>query len=141
MSKPLTLEQLREMDGKKVLFKPSWFKNAEVFTVRLTNNLWHGYIVNGDGLCIELEAASERGVYAYPPTHIDREAWEGCEFCRNADFGEYGFKIGKRFSKISSACGSWSFPKDEQFAYCPKCGKPLSEEAWKELEKRVRGEK
>ena len=25
--------------------------------------------------------------------------------------------------------------------FCPNCGRPLTEEAWKELEKRVRGEK
>lgn len=31
----------------------------------------------------------------------------------------------------------FSFP----VLYCPKCGQPLTEEAWKELEKRVRGEK
>lgn len=63
--------------------------------------------------------------------HIDREAWTGCtcntkekscctcvslrcQFC----IGESEYKQGK---------------------YCSACGRPLTEEAWAELEKRVRG--
>lgn len=68
---------------------------------------------------------------AYPPARIDREAWTGCtcntkskscctcvslrcQFC----IGESEYKRGK---------------------YCSACGRPLTEEAWAELEKRVRG--
>ena len=75
---------------------------------------------------------------AYPPAHIDREAWEPCEFCGKADFGEYGFEIGRSYVKIACALGSWRFPTEEQFHFCPKCGRPLAEEAWAELEKRMR---
>lgn len=109
--------------------------------------------LNGWGIMLENICSAYHGIfdveeygktwlaYAYPPVHIDIEAWEACEFCKRADFGEFGFEISKHYAKISCALASWRFPKEEQFSYCPKCGKPLSEEAWQELEKRVRGEK
>ena len=53
----------------------------------------------------------------------------GCEFCNRADFGEFGFEITNHYAKISCALGSWRFPKSEQFLFCPKCGKPLTDEA------------
>lgn len=53
----------------------------------------------------------------------------GCEFCNREDFGEFGFEITKHYAKISCALGSWRFPKGEQFLFCPKCGKPLTDEA------------
>ena len=80
----------------------------------------------------------EDAANAYPPAHIDRGAWEPCEFCGKADFGEYGFGIGRNYVKIACALGSWRFPTEEQFHFCPKCGHPLTEEAWAELEKRMR---
>lgn len=57
------------------------------------------------------------------------KVWPGCEFCNRADFGEFGFEITKHYAKISCALGSWRFPKGEQFLFCPKCGKPLTDEA------------
>ena len=63
----------------------------------------------------------------------------GCDFCNCADFGEFGFEITKHYAKICCALGSWRFPQNEQFMFCPKCGKPLTDEAvdimlerWKE---------
>lgn len=67
------------------------------------------------------------------------ETGEPCEFCEKADFGEFGFEITKHYAKISGALGSYRFPKERQFSYCPKCGRPLTEEAWAELERRARG--
>lgn len=74
---------------------------------------------------------------------ISREQVEkvcsGCDFCNTADFGEFGFEITKHYAKICCALGSWRFPEKEQFLFCPKCGKPLTDEAvdmmlerWKE---------
>lgn len=60
------------------------------------------------------ELGATWNAYAYPPAHIDREAWEPCDFCRG-DKEKYGLK------------------------YCQNCGRPLTEEAWAELEKRLRG--
>ena len=53
----------------------------------------------------------------------------GCDFCNMADFGEFGFEITKHYAKICCALGSWRFPGKEQFLFCPKCGKPLTDEA------------
>ena len=67
------------------------------------------------------------------------KVWSGCDFCNTADFGEFGFEITKHYAKICCALGSWRFPEKEQFLFCPKCGKPLTDEAvemvmerWKE---------
>ena len=46
--------------------------------------------------------------------YIDREAWEPCSEC-----AANHFMMGDK--------------------YCCECGRPLTEEAWAELEKRVRG--
>ena len=57
------------------------------------------------------------------------KVWSGCDFCNTADFGEFGFVITKHYAKICCALGSWRFPEKEQFLFCPKCGKPLTDEA------------
>ena len=57
------------------------------------------------------------------------KAWRGCDFCNRADFGEFGFEITKHYAKICCALGNWRFPEKEQFLFCPKCGKPLTDEA------------
>ena len=57
------------------------------------------------------------------------KVWSGCDFCHTADFGEFGFEITKHYAKICCALGSWRFPEKEQFLFCPKCGKPLTDEA------------
>ena len=56
------------------------------------------------------------------------KVWSGCDFCNTADFGEFGFEITKHYAKICCALGSWRFPEKEQFLFCPKCGKPLTDE-------------
>ena len=55
--------------------------------------------------------------------------WSGCDFCNTADFGEFGFEKTKHYAKICCALGSWRFPEKEQFLFCPKCGKPLTDKA------------
>lgn len=134
---PLTLEQLRGMDGRCVKVVVDGVEPLEMLglveapegvdCVLLRNNL------GGVSEFYSDDDLREDGVkvYAYPPAHIDREAWTGCtcntkkkscctcvslrcQFC----IGESEYKRGK---------------------YCSACGRPLTEEAWAELEKRVRG--
>ena len=57
------------------------------------------------------------------------KVFPGCNFCNMADFGEFGFEITKHYAKICCALGSWRFPQNEQFLFCPKCGRPLTDEA------------
>lgn len=63
--------------------------------------------------------------------------FSGCDFCNVADFGEYGFEISKHYAKIGCALGSWRFSKKDQFLFCPKCGKPLTDNAVEIMMKRL----
>lgn len=115
---PLTLDQLREMDGK-----PVWVKclNSKKYTdppigwrimersITGTIGVW-----NGESCFAERDYGVDWLAYAYPPAHIDREAWEPCELC-------------EKQRKV--------FNED----FCGNCGRPLTQEAWAELEKRLRG--
>lgn len=151
--KPLTLEELRKMDGKPVKvvcdesakettpgFKPlemiclvEFVKSAGCVVLR--NN------VGGKSEYYNNEELEQDGltVYQYEPPRLDRSAWEPCEFCGKADFGEFGFEISKHYAKIVCALGSWRFPKNERFNFCPKCGCPLTDSAWDMLERRLAG--
>ena len=75
--------------------------------------------------------AVEIALSALRPVSRERveKVWRGCDFCNRADFGEFGFEITKHYAKICCALGSWRFPGKEQFLFCPKCGKPLTDEA------------
>ena len=50
---------------------------------------------------------------------LDRSRWEGCRFCNDEEVAN--FLLSKKES------------------YCPYCGRPLTEEAWAELEGRING--
>lgn len=49
-----------------------------------------------------------------------------CEWCKKADLGNFSAKYDKHSANIHLASGSYRFPKDEQFKFCPNCGKPLT---------------
>lgn len=49
-----------------------------------------------------------------------------CEFCENFDFGQVGIDDILGTEKVCLANGSYKFPIDKQFAFCPKCGRPLT---------------
>lgn len=68
--------------------------------------------------------------YAYPPAHIDREAWTAEWLSED---------IGEDMRCQCSKCGypvSYFWGRTE---FCPGCGKAMKPEAWAELEKRLRG--
>lgn len=132
--KPLTLEQLREMDGW-----PVYLPEVNCWAL-VTKDVFATLLTFPDGeRCSANDWYKQVGpAYTFHSAYIDREAWKPCEFCGKADFGEYGFEIGRSYVKIACALGSWRFPTEEQFHFCPKCGRPLTEEAWAELEKRMR---
>lgn len=70
--------------------------------------------------------------YAYPPAHIDREAWEPCSLC-----GEYEVFL---FDAWHDKNMVTKFPDCKGASlFCPWCGRPLTEGAWTELEKRIGG--
>lgn len=57
-------------------------------------------------------------------TKMDRSRWEGCELCKGVT--------------------GWTQDLDDEhheveFLFCPKCGRPITEESWVELEWRIGG--
>ncbi len=92
----------------------------------------------------------------YTPVHIDREKWEPCECCREpigaepyakekypgiCDFevildggDEIAVNSYNHYTPVTEEV-CFSFP----VSFCPKCGRPLTDQAWDELEKRMRG--
>lgn len=133
-NEPLTLEQLREMDGQ-----PVWI-------VRLEDNLgWWAIVRLGNDRANTDYGAyfmlSDYGktwlAYAYQPAHIDREAWA-------AEWKEYtGTDAGFHYC---SKCGrqAFNYEDDREVVealsdFCHSCGRAMTPEAWAELEKRLRG--
>lgn len=146
---PLTLEQLREMDEQ-----PVWVKclNSKKYTdpptgwriversIAGTIGVW-----NGESCFAERDYGRTWLAYAYPP--IDREAWAPCEFCEEHEnpeevsmltTDEYESDRGMFIYNGILASNSGEFQM-RRIDYCPVCGRPLTEEAWVELEKRIRG--
>lgn len=131
--KPLTLEQLMEMDGK-----PVWIHNLE----EPDKSQWR--LCHWDrGKYLVLQGISVRGylveeygkswiAYACPPAHINREEWSGCDFCQK-ELDDYPYIAAHGDFSGSDTCYEPS--------YCPVCGRPLTDEAWAELEKRIGGAK
>lgn len=141
--KPLTLEELRKMDGKPVFVEclnPQKYICPPVGWRILSKSITGRFGVwDGENCLVERDYGTDWIAYSYEPPFVDRSAWEPCEFCGKADFGEFGFEISKHYAKIVCALGSWRFPKNERFNFCPKCGCPLTDSAWDMLERRLAG--
>lgn len=69
----------------------------------------------------------------YTPANINREKWEPCQLCDS-----------KCLTCMANETHKCRICKDYKYylplyQFCPKCGRPLTDEAWAELEKRLRG--
>lgn len=120
---PLTLGQLREMCGLPVFVIA---KDEGRFWAFVNSN--SVYADNRRVLFFDDPYTKYGDVwfaYPYPPAHIDRSKWEACELCSLPD--------GKSASRLilAETCNG-------EAKYCPSCGRPLTEEAWAELERRLR---
>lgn len=138
-NKALTLEQLRKMDGK-----PVWCEWLLPEDRAVEDGKWFIVIV-GEKKGLEIKRPTDYGdyflktedygktwlAYAYPPAHIDREAWEPCIKCN----GKCYFCKFNETSKCGK-CKNHEF-YSPMFNFCPDCGRPLTEDAWAELEKRM----
>ena len=132
--KALTLEQLQEMDGKpvwcKCLHKEKYLDPPIGWRIVERSISGTVGVRNGESCFPEREYGVDWLAYAYPPAHINREAWEPCPLC-----GEYKVFQFKAWGTIDSCLGNPDCMGTSLF--CPHCGRPLTEKAWAELEKRM----
>lgn len=143
LGEPLTLEQLSGMDGK-----PVWAK-----LLKKTRGQSEGYAIvykdNGSAAVQRWTAwtlwYSEHGVtwiaYACPAARLNREAWEPCEHCKPSEYppdyyGPHNFTLVGAEIYYYDTDDGW---EGEDINFCPWCGRPLTDEAVKEFERRVYG--
>lgn len=123
-NEPLTLEQLRDMDGEVVLIGDSNGIIAEKAFVKAER----GFLSGQDRTKYYFECLGKTYfAYAYQPAHIDREAW-------TAEWKEYtGADAGFHYC---SKCGQQAFNYENGgevvevlSEFCPSCGKAMTPEA------------
>lgn len=72
---------------------------------------------------------------------FDRSRWDGCDYCKIS----CGNCVYSNLDITKEPCKSCKMELGDSFTighagiYCRECGRPLTEEAWTELERRVNG--
>ena len=129
-NEPLTLEQLRKMDGKPVWVKvigktgiscDGWCEVEIREKDRFAYVWWPGSEVE-DIAKIE-DYGKTWACYAYPPAHIDREAWKSCKLCEKYKVFQFNAWEKPEMSLGNIDCMGTSL-------FCPHCGRPLTKDAW-----------
>ena len=127
--KPLTLEELRKMDGK-----PAYWPDDKSYGIISVDSAgkWAGIPFfrgrkNEANFEFDIESRGMK-VYEIDPPRLNREAWEPCDFCKT-ELDKYPYIL---------ACDDYSESNTVyESGFCPLCGRPLLEEAWAMLEKRL----
>lgn len=80
----------------------------------------------------------------FKPVKLDRSWWEGCEMCSRTyrppewnGGGSHDFRVSQNELFYHDAKYGW---EGIEVKFCPMCGRPLTEEAWAELERRINHE-
>lgn len=64
-----------------------------------------------------------------------------CDFCNKFDFGSASIDVDKYGARVKLALAAYRYPREEQFNFCPKCGKSRGViETEKKSEKIQKGE-
>lgn len=140
--KPLTLEELRQMDGKPVFCVS--LKDARNKKWRVIQSL-EKFVEVVKVICFtdgKDETTSSYGktwlAYATEPAKLDRSAWKPCRHCKTCVSCKSSIcEIDNKSSKCYD-CDDMS--NYEPIGFCPHCGRPLTNAAWDMLEKRLWGE-
>lgn len=97
----------------------------EAITILENGEWWEiisGVLPHNDAERLELREAVHVAISALrarqAPAKMDRSRWDGCDWCT-------GF------------CPEVTGDKHWDYRFCPKCGRPLTEEAWAELARRI----
>lgn len=85
----------------------------------------HFGVWDGESCLPERDYGTDWFAYAYEPIKIDRSKWEPCHYCEGGIYSDfaYDYAMGEDTGK-----------------YCKYCGRPMTEQAWEELERKVLGE-
>ena len=81
------------------------------------------------------------------PSKLDRSRWNGCEHCDvewepgeywsdDFEYDSHEFRIDDDSILYHDSRFGW---EGVTIKFCPFCGRPLTEEAWAELERRING--
>lgn len=137
--KPLTLKQLKELgtiagNGKNiVVYCTPLNELCKVFKYGI---MFFGTEEYRSWAEIEETYAEKWLAYMYHYAHIDREKWEPCDVCSNAKH-----IVGLALAIMDDGSDHRVDTKMNcEYSFCPNCGRPLTDEAWAELERRVCGE-
>lgn len=105
---------------------------GELLTVEQLRGAPHGKIKDKtlQHICVR---ANELAQAHSPAAHIDREKWEPCEKCNTC--WTCKLALNEFVREPCMSCGA--FKNHKSLNFCPWCGRPLTEEAWAELKKRV----
>ena len=138
---PLTLEQLREIYGQPVWVKSLINDNPGEWCILRAIQRGKGRFLSFSGSQHVYGDQAEYGktwiAYAYPSAQIDREAWKPCRTCEDDNCGMCVNAGTYRHFDPCDKCDD----EDSQYEsanFCPKCGRPLTDEAWDMLKKRLR---
>ena len=150
-NKPLTLEQLKQMNGRPVW----WWNKSQKPTVTIClvdrfskepHFVSYDFVAENSTKISKYSLIRRWGYLPYAsdptvqqPAHIDREKWGMCEVCQLRNCNNCQFI---NLSSLEQPCSECDGKSKWQPAgnYCWCCGRPLTEEAWAELERRVLGE-
>lgn len=100
----------------------------------------------GTGCHIKIAEALRMAIKALESQslHIDREKWEPCERCigcGNCVFFCYDDDEFPCKNCMLESTTKKPFPRFRSVKFCAHCGRPLTDEAWAELRKRLEGVK
>lgn len=154
---PLTLKQLREMNGQ-----PGYWAEEKRWGIICVDSAgrWAGvpfFKFRLDGVNFEYNIKSRRmKIYRSPsPTKLVRAAWEPCKYCsgektlyqktHHTKLYMNTFGCASTLVTECSRCPPYAkccmkdIPANSVFKinFCPECGRPLTDEAWEMLEKRL----
>lgn len=130
LGKPLTPEEIRNMEEPT----PVWWENAGYWCTA-----HKGTILLPSGLMIhDVEDFPDWLFYPQALIKLKEEDYKPCKVCENYHHFIYkGFKDEEEMIKYIN--GESNLHVGGGCKFCPKCGRPLTKEAWDELVKRLRG--